>query len=253
MTNSIHMPTNPSVYRWLSFGWQMFKQTKLISMLFSLIFCVVALVLYGIFMVLDASLIIYPFIAGFFLVAPILIIGYQRVADKIYHGQAVRFSDLYRNRTEHKNRGIWFLVFILCFCYFIWLTDALVIYGLYFGIEPLALNSELFTDPSLRNSLFLYLLYSGLMGFVTAVIGFLLGVFAIPLMIHQNVDFVAAVHVSIKKVLEHKWLMAKWACSLVLITSFTLVVALPLLLLVFPVLAYASYAVYLDLIVEAKE
>ncbi|WP_440874098.1 DUF2189 domain-containing protein [Thalassotalea sp. PLHSN55] len=246
------MSGSVSVRSWLKFGWQMFTATKAMSMLFSLAFCVFAVVLYALFVKLDAELILYPFIAGFFLVAPLLIIGYQRVAAKIYHGQPVTFSDLYKNKTHHSNRGIWFLVFILCFCYFIWLTDALVIYGLYFGIEPLAFDSKLITDETLRESLFLYIFYSGLMGLVTAIIGFLLGVFAIPLIIHQNVDFVAAIHISIKTVMANKWLMTKWASTLVILTSLTLVVAVPLLVIVLPVLGYASYAVYHDLIVKVQ-
>ena len=242
----------PSVGRWLRFGIKTFKATKAISMLFSFIFGLIAALLYVFLVLLDAELILYPFIAGFFLVAPLLVIGYQRVADKIYQGKPVSFVDLYRSNKDHNNAGIWFLVFILCFCYFIWLTDALVIYGLYFGIEPLTFDSQLYTDPKLRSSLLAYLFYSGLMGLVTAIIGFLLGVLAIPLMIHQQLDFVAAVNLSIKTVFSHKWLMTKWALTLVVLTSLTLVLALPLLVVVFPVLAYASYAVYLDLIVNKK-
>jgi hypothetical protein len=44
--------------------------------------------------------------------------------------------------------------------------------------------------------------------------------------------------------------MLKWALTLVMITSLTLVIALPLLIIVFPVLGYASYAVYVDLLVN---
>jgi uncharacterized membrane protein len=152
--------------------------------------------------------------------------------------------------NSNKNKGIWFLIFILCLCYFIWITDALVIYGLYFGIEPLPLDHVFITDPALRESLLWFLLYSGLIGWITAVIGFLLGVFSIPLIIHQQLNFVDAVSLSVKTVLQHKWLMFKWALTLVMITSLTLVVALPLLIVVFPVLGYASYAVYTDLLVK---
>ena len=238
--------SNVSVNQWLAFGWDTFKKTKGISLAFSSVFCLIALIIYLALFYLDADLVIYPFIAGFFIIAPLLIIGFQRVAHKLEQGKSVSFSDLISAKGEH-NSGIWFLVFILCFCYFIWITDALVIYGLYFGIEPLPISGELFSDPNLRNALFLYLLYSGLMGLVTAVIGFLLGVFSIPLMIHENMDFVPAVHMSIKKVFSHKWLMCKWAMVLVTITTLTLVVALPLLVAVFPILGYASYAVYRDL------
>jgi len=240
--------TSHSITRWLVFGWRTFCQTKTTSILFSSILGIIAAIIYIALIKVNADLVIYPFIAGFFIVAPLLIIGFQRVAHQISQGQKVIIKDFSIFHSEH-NSGIWFAVFILCFCYFIWLTDALVIYGLYFGIEPLEITNKLFTDPKLRQSLILYLIYSGLMGLVTAIIGFLLGVFSIPLMIHQNMDFVPAVHLSIKTVFKHKWLMTKWASVLVAIMTITLVIALPLMVVVFPVLGYASYAVYRDILV----
>ncbi len=236
-----------SIRHWLAFGWQSFMQTKWISMLFSSVFCLVAGILYWLLLGIDADLVIFPFIAGFFLVAPILIIGFQQAAALLVQNLKPKFSDLILIKSTH-DKGIWFLIFILCICYFIWITDALVIYGLYFGIEPLPLNEKFFTDPELRDALFLYLLYSGLMGFVTAIIGFLIGVFSIPLIIHQQLNFVKAVNLSVKTVFSHKWLMLKWAITLVSIMTLTLVLALPLLVVVFPVLGYASYAVYAQLI-----
>lgn len=231
------------VRHWLAFGWQSFMQTKWISILFSSVFCLVGGLLYWLLLRIDADLIIFPFIAGFFLVAPILIIGFQQVAGMLEQNLKPQFSDLILMKANH-DKGIWFLIFILCTCYFIWITDALVIYGLYFGVEPLPLDTVFFTDPNLRDALFLYLFYSGLMGLVTAVIGFLLGVFSIPLMIHQQLNFVVAINLSVKTVFAHKWLMTKWAITLVTIMTVTLVLALPLLVVVFPVLGYASYAVY---------
>jgi len=239
----------PSIKNWLAFGWSSFLKTKTISVLFSSFFCMIAGLLYWLLLRVDADLIIFPFIAGFFIVAPILIIGFQQVAGILEENKIPKFTDLIAFNGE-QNKGIWFLIFILSLCYFIWITDALVIYGLYFGIEPLPLDHAFITDPALRDSLLWFLLYSGLIGWITAVIGFLLGVFSIPLIIHQQLNFVDAVSISVRTVFQHKWLMLKWALTLVMITSLTLVVALPLLIIVFPVLGYASYAVYVDILVK---
>lgn len=239
------------IKRWLGFGWQAFKQTYMQSMAFSSIFMLIGLVTYFFLHQLNADLIIYPFIAGFFIVAPLLIIGFQRVGHKIAQAEGnkldISLKDYFSARGN-KNSGIWFAVFILSFCYFIWITDALVIYGLYFGIEPLPLTEKLFTDPNLRSALLSYLFYSALMGLVTAIIGFLLGVISIPAMLHNGVNFVDAIHLSIRIVLENKLLMALWASVLVMITTVTLVLALPLLIIILPVLGFASYAVYRDLV-----
>lgn len=237
------------IKRWFAFGWRSFKQTAMPSCLFSSIFLAIAIALFVSLHLLNADLVIYPFVAGFFLVAPLLIIGFQRVGHKLKTGKTPTLKDFFINDGE-RNPGIWFAVFILSFCYFIWITDALVIYGLYFGLEPIPATEQVFTDPVYRGKLFDYLFYSALMGLVTAIIGFLLGVFSIPLMVHEQTQFVEAVHISLKTVMKHKMLMAVWASLLVIITTFTLVLALPFLIVVFPVLGFASYAVYDDLIVH---
>ena len=242
-------PAN-SVRQWLLFGWRSFLQTRWISIAFSSVFCVVGGLLYWLLLRVDAGLIIFPFVAGFFIVAPVLIIGFQQAAAILQNNLTPTFADLIVMKGTGNN-GIWFLIFILCMCYFIWITDALIIYSLYFGIEPLPLDAVLFTDPGVRDSVLLYLFYSGLMGLITAIIGFFIGVFSIPLIIHQGTNFVTAVSVSIKTVLNNKWLMTKWAMTLVAIMTLTLVLALPLLVVVFPVLGYASYAVYRDLLPDS--
>jgi uncharacterized membrane protein len=55
-------------------------KTKAIGVLFSSFFCVVTALLYWLLFRVDADLIIFPFIADYFIVAPILIIGFQQVA-----------------------------------------------------------------------------------------------------------------------------------------------------------------------------
>jgi len=236
----------PAIDQWLKYGWQTFKKTKQISVLISSFIFIATAIFFTLAIMLDGMFILYPFIAGFFLVGPLVIMGYQRVAHRLHSGVTPTISDFFKSDSS-KTSGIWFLTFILSFCFFIWITDAFVIYGLYFGIEVIEMNAQLLSDPSSRESVFYYLFYSGLMGFVTAIIGFTISVLSIPLMLHKGMDFVSAVHLSIKCVFSNKWLMAKWALFLVVSISVTLIVALPLIIVLFPVLGFASYALYLDL------
>jgi uncharacterized membrane protein len=245
MTNPI--PPLVSIKSWLKFGWQCYKQTAWQSSLFSVVLTLFAALLYYLILSNKVDLIMFPFIAGFFIVGPIIITGFQQVAALLENGKSVSLAHFFLIKSENK-AGIWFLIFILTVCYLIWITDALVIYSLYFGIEALPLDQQFFSDEKLTESLFFYLLYSGFMGLVCAVIGFTLGVFSIPLMIHKGCNFVSAVNLSIKTVFQHKLLMLRWATCLVVIVSLTLTLLLPLLPIIFPILAYASYAVYRDLI-----
>ncbi len=240
------------VRTWLKLGWQYFLLTKWISVLFSSLFVFVGMASYWLLIQQDLGLIIFPLISGFMVIAPLLVTGFQRVARILHEGNTPGFKDLIFGITE-ATPGIWFLSFILCVCYLIWVTDALVIYGMYFGVKSIPINSELLTNPILRNQLLSYLFFSGLMGFIIALMGFVVGAFSIPLILHQRKSFVSAVHSSVTTVMHNKLLMMRWALTLALLVLVTLVIAIPLLVIILPVTAYASYAAYIDLIENAGE
>lgn len=236
-----------SVRGWLLQGWKYFLLTRWISVLFSSLFVVVGAAIYWVLVSYDLGLITYPFLSGFLIIAPVLATGFQRVARMLNKGQSPRFRDLVLGISEG-TPGIWFLIFILFVCYLIWVTDAVVIYGMYFGVKAIPINLELLTDGNLRNQLFSYLVFAGIMGFVLAFMGFAVSVFSIPLILHQRKSFVSAVHTSVTTVFRNKLLMMRWAFALAILVMTTLILALPLLVIVLPVTGYASYAAYVELL-----
>lgn len=241
-----HTPS-PSVRQWLAAGWRDYRATAGISSSFSLVFVIVGAVAYWGLLRHDLGLLLFPLFGGFVLVAPILVTGYQRAARLLRQGRTPRFRDLLLGITEG-TPGIWFLTFLLGLGYLIWITDALIIYGIYFGQRALPLDSTLFSDPQLRADLLGYLLFGGLLGLGIAVMGFVVAVFGIPLILHRRLGFIQAVNQSVSTVFRHPALMLRWALTLAVGTLLTLSVALPLLVVVLPVLGYASYAAYVALL-----
>lgn len=242
MPRPLHAPVL-SVRHWLAAGWRDYRATAGISSGFSLLFVLVgAFAVWGLLRH-DLALLLFPLFGGFVVVAPILVTGYQRAARLLRQGQRPRFSDLLLGIREG-TPGIWFLTFLLGLGYLIWITDALIIYGIYFGQRPLPLDGTLLSDPVLRGDLLGYLLYGGLLGLGIAAMGFVVAVFGIPLILHQRLGFIHAVNRSVITVFRHPLLMLRWALTLAAATLLTLSLALPLLVVVLPVLAYASYAAY---------
>lgn len=231
---------------WLSKGWQDFRATQGISIAFSGIFMLIGMASIWTLTARGYGLLVYPFMTGFLVVAPILLTGYQRAGRLLNAGQKPSFKDLALGITEG-TPGIWFLTFILCVCYLIWVTDALVIYGMYFDFHLVKLDGTLFTDAQVREKLLTYLVFSGVMGLFIALMSFAVTAFSIPLILHHKMNFVAAVHSSVVTVFRHFWLMMSWGLTISLMILVTLVVALPLLVVVLPVVAYASYAAFVDI------
>lgn len=235
--------TELSVRHWLAAGWRDYRATTWLSSSFSLIFVLPgALAVWGLLRY-DLGLLLFPLFGGFVLVAPILVTGYQRAARLLRRGHAPGFKDLLLGIAAG-TPGIWFLTFLLGLAYLIWITDALIIYGIYFGQRPLPFDAALLSDPLLRTDLLGYLLYGGLLGLGIATMGFIVAVFGIPLILHRRLGFIDAVNRSVITVFRHPALMLRWALTLAGMTLLTLSVALPLLVVVLPVLGYASYAAY---------
>jgi uncharacterized membrane protein len=242
-----HGDTELSVRRWLAAGWRDYRASAWLSSSFSLLFTLPgALAVWGL-LHYDLGLLLFPLFGGFVLVAPVLVTGYQRAARLLRLGHTPRFMDLLLGITEG-TPGIWFLTFLLGLGYLIWITDALIIYGIYFGQRPLPLDAALLSDPLLRADLLGYLLYGGLLGLGIATMGFIVAVFGIPLILHRRLGFIDAVNRSVSTVFRHPALMLRWALTLAGTTLLTLSVALPLLVVVLPVLGYASYAAYAALL-----
>lgn len=216
-------------------------------MLFSSVFVFIGAAIYWALTQYDLGLITYPFLSGFLILAPVLATGFQRVARMLNHGQSPRFRDLVLGIAEG-TPGIWFLILILLVCYVIWVTDAIVIYGMFFGVKAIPVNLELLTDVTLRHQLFSYLAFASTVGFVLAFMGFAVSVFSIPLILHQHKSFVSAVHTSVSVVFRNKLLLLRWALTLAILVMTTLLVALPLLVIVLPVTGYASYAAYAEML-----
>jgi uncharacterized membrane protein len=237
------------ISKWLGRGWTDFRATQGVSIAFSGIFMLIGMASIWTLTAKGYALLAYPFISGFLVVAPILLTGYQRAGRLLMEGKKPCFKDLALGVTE-ATPGIWFLTFILCVCYLIWVTDALVLYGMYFDFHLVALDNSIFSDVEQRSSLINYLLFSGAVGLFIALMSFTVTVFSIPLIMHRKMNFVAAVHSSVVTVFRHFGLMMRWALTISLLTLLTLVVALPLLVVVLPVVAYASYAAFVDLYPE---
>ena len=244
------MKDHYSIRRWLEKGWQDFRATQWVSMAFSGIFVLIGM---GFIWTLSArgyALLVYPFVTGFLVVAPVLLTGYQRAGRLLSSGQSPRFKDLALGIGE-ATPGIWFLTFILCVCYMIWVTDALIIYGLYFDFQLVTLDASMFDDAAARKSLLAYVGFSGAMGLFIALLSFIVSVFSIPLIMHRKVNFVSAVHSSVVTSFRHFGLMLRWGLTIALLVVLTMVLALPLLVVVLPVVAYASYAAFVELYPQA--
>ena len=233
--------TLATIARALGLGWCRFQGNRLTSIAYALPFAGIALLLWLIIGQLQATPMALAASGGFMLVGPVLLAGYFELADRMIRNEPVRLSHTmaaYRQAPP----GLWAIGAVCALFYLIWITDAATLYGFMVGGSPSGVTTFLAPGNNVRTFAF----WSSLMGAALAFIIFAVTTFAVPLLHYRRAQLIEAVMVSVKTVFTNFLAAMAWGVILAA-TMIASVLLLPLFLVSFPVLAYASHALYLEL------
>jgi uncharacterized membrane protein len=232
--------------QWLSQGWRDFKKAPGISLLYGTVFVIVGLALtFGLVSAGLGSLIL-PVAGGLMILAPILVVGLYDVARRLEAGLPVSLADCFnafgRSAGQLAAMGI-----VLLVCYLVWVRTALLLFMLFLNQEPPPLDRFL-VDVILSAQGAPLLLVGSVVGAAFAATVFSITAISIPLIYDRPVDVLTSVGVSLLTVRENFKVMFGWAALIVLVTAAGLATAFIGLAVALPVLAYATWHAYRDLI-----
>lgn len=176
---------------------------------------------------------------GFMLVGPAFLAGFLRVARVLEQGGTPCVGDLAAGFRQ-ADPGLWVVALACAFLLLVWITDAATLYAMTVGRAPVGVAAALGGGSA---GLARFYLWGGATGAALAFIGLCISAFAVPLLCERRAAMVPAVAASVRGVLRNLPVMAAWGLLLALATV-AAVVMVPLFPLVFPVLAYASAALY---------
>ena len=230
--------------RALKKGWQSFLLTRPLSVSYAMIFAIVGMViLVGIEHASFAPM-IFPFAGGFMLIGPVLLCGFFSMADRIQRGETCTFRDVVSGYSR-TSREMLSIAFVCTLLFIIWITDAAILYGFVVGRLPVPLQMLVFPAGNVISFLF----WSSLLGLVLAFLIFAISAFSIPLLYYRRTSLVRAVHLSVAAVFANLAPCLLWAMTLS-VAIIASIFIFPLFLLTFPVLAFASHALYRELFPE---
>ncbi|WP_089727524.1 DUF2189 domain-containing protein [Candidatus Thiosymbion oneisti] len=221
-------------------GWQIFRTLPAASIAYAGVFALVGLVLLAMIGYLGLSPMALPVSGGFLLVGPALLTGFSRLTAIAAETRKARLSDAFA-AFARAPAGLWLVASLCTFLFLIWITDAAVLYALMIGSEHLPY--ELPWLIRLEPQVVAFELWGSLMGSVLAFIIFAISAFSVPLLHEGRADFVQAVLASVRAVFGNFLTSIAWG---LILTGGTLlaILMLPLFVVLFPVLAYASFALY---------
>ena len=222
----------------LRFGLAQFRAIPLLSMGFALLFVAIGALLFGILEFGAIAPMSLSLAGGFMLVGPILLAGFFGVSDKLRKGRNPGFGDIWSGFRQMP-RGGWVVSFVCGLLFLIWITDAGILYGFMVGREPIGFLRLLQIEQLVLD----YAGYSAIMGGVLAFILFAVSAFSIPLIYDGRATLVSGVVASVRAVFGRFGVMMCWAFLLAAVIMGS-IMALPLLLVSLPVMAYASRELY---------
>jgi len=232
---------------WLAAGWRDFLKTPRVSLIYGGAFVIVSVLLtFGLISAGLGSLVL-PLAGGFVMMAPILVVGLYDVSRRLEQGAEVSFRHVFSAFSDNIGQ-LSAMGVVLLILWFVWVEVAIALFAIFFNQGPPPLNQ--FVEEivfSLEAAPFL--LVGAALGAVLAIIIFTITAVSIPMMYDREVDVVTAIGASILAVRANWQVMFGWAALIVVITvagvlSFFLGLAVAL-----PVLAYATWHAYRDLVV----
>lgn len=240
-----------SIAKWLQKGWRDFTEATWVSIAYASVFCVFGAIAAIWLLKEDKGLFFFALAGGFMLLSPVLVTGYYRVSQMLAEGRQPVFDDIVAG-FRSSPKGILFIGALVMLMFMLWMVDVMLIYSLMFGKETAALD-ELASQPGVQGNVAAFVVVASIMGSVLAFIVYTMTAFSIPDIFHRQSGFASAIVTSIKGVFQNLDVMLLWAAVLAVLSFGTLMVALPLIIVLFPILGYASYAAYLDLVGELPD
>lgn len=238
--------TTDSLFRALRRGWELFVRTRPLSVSYAMIFAVVGVIILVAIERASFAPMIFPLTGGFMFVGPLLLSGFFAIADRVARGEKTSFSDVVSGFSR-TSREMLILAFVCTLLFIVWIADTAMLYGFLVGRTPTPLLVLL--SPS--NDVAIFLIWSSLLGAIIAFGIFTISAFSVPLLYYRRAGLARAVRLSIAAVFANLVPSLLWALFL----SVTIIVSIlifPLFLMTFPVLAFASHALYRELFPESR-
>lgn len=219
-------------------GWATFRQTLWLSIAYAGIFSIIGMLLLSTMIRIGLAPMTWALAGGFLLVGPTVLIGFFAISAAHQQGRRPGWRDLVRGLGAAP-RGLVGLSLVCVLLFTIWMTDAGILYSFMVG----DMGAGWATIAPLTTTLFRFQLGAFVMGAVFALIVFSIAAYSVPLLIERRATLVTGVSASVRAVYMSPVPHLLWALLLaVAVLSSALLT--PALIIVLPIMAFASEALY---------
>lgn len=228
---------------WLAAGWRDLRHSPLPSLAYGLlVFAVSLAVIWSLFR-LQFDYILFPALAGFMVVGPLVAIGLYQKSRDLEDGRPVSLKRMIFVRACSGGQ-VWYTGAILCLLMLVWMRAAVIIYALFVGLRPFpgldGVVAMLVSTPEGWGMLVVGTAVGGLF----AAFSFAISTFAIPMLLAEKTDAFTAMGTSISLVFRNLPVMLAWGAIVLALFLLSLMTGLLGLVVIFPLLGHGTWHSY---------
>ncbi len=229
---------------WLRKGWRDFTVQPGASLAYGvLVFAVSVITICGLF-AFGFDYILFPALAGFMVVGPVLAIGLYEKSRRLAEGRRASLAGMIFVKAASTGQ-ILFTGALLMMLMLVWMRAAVIIYALFFGWQPFVPGLGPITAMLFGTPLGLAMLVVGsLVGALFAAFSFAISAFSIPMLLDRRVDAFTAMGKSMALVWNNLPVMLAWGAIVLALFLASLVTGLLGLIITFPVLGHGTWHAY---------
>lgn len=233
-----------AAFEWLKAGVRDTFTSPTSSLLYGLMVFLISVACIAILFRFGFSYILFPVIAGFMVLGPVVAVGLYGKSRMLAAG-AHRVSTLEIISVKAKSPGQLLLVGVMLMLIMtFWLRFAIVLYALFFGLAPFdgleeTVNTLLFTTTGRT-----LLLVGSAVGGLLAAFSFSVSVFSIPMLMNEKKDTMTAMALSVVIAWTNKPVVFVWGCIVLALFLVSVATAFVGLIVIFPILGHATWHAY---------
>lgn len=232
-----------AAFGWLRAAWRDLVASPGPSLAYGIVVFGVSALFVWAMVTLRWDYLLFPALAGFMIVGPILAIGLYEVSRAREEGRRLSLAETMAFRP-YSLAQVFFAGLLLCLLLLLWMRAAVLIYALFFGYRnfpgldhllPLLLGSPPGWGMIVTGSL---------VGALFAAFAFATSVFSIPMLVKERTDILTAAGTSVNMVWNNLPVMITWGAIVLVLFAISVLTAFVGLILVFPLLGYGTWHAY---------
>lgn len=238
-------------WAWLAAGWNDFTRTPGVSMAYGFLVSAVMILAFVFLQSIHSYPLALGLMAGFVFIGPLLAVGLYELSRRMEHNKPATLPDT-KAGWKRNSGSVLAVGVIMVLMMLAWFMLSIQMTAVVYGIS--GEMGMIFGSTSSWQSFALSIQWPvvvafGLIGAIAVAVTYVLTVASVPMLTdEEDMDVITAMVTSAQVVKKNPAAMILWAALIALFTGVAVVPMFLGLIVVFPLLAYASWHAYRDLI-----